>query len=269
MNDSVSFSDMRTLRSSFLKDVQKMARDVDQSQAIVKQLAGITDAAIFDPRAAQQLPEEALNLLRNTNRLYKEAQVGLKATLPETLAKRLVRNPSSVVKEVIKNDNPKAIRLLRKSLVEPISGKPSAEGKILWNQIRQAWLAAAVEEATKGGVVKPNVYNNILRKLGKEGFNEMFPEKSVRESVNKVQTLFNIAGKKPPVGLSLFSRGAQTLGAVKVWQGAMAGDVISITAGLALSVGPLAFAKLATTKAGIKALTFLGISHSCISPCAT
>lgn len=255
LNDKLSFSDMRTLRSSFLKDARKMARDVDQSQGIIKQLAGITDSAIFDPKAAQGLNPEALNLLRNTNSLYKQAQKGLETTFSERLAKRLLNNPSRVTKELFPNNNPKSIRLLRKSLIEPIGGKPSAEGKVLWNQLRQSWLADAVDEATKEGVVNPRTYNNILRKMGRPAFEEMFPEKAARDSVDKIQTLFALAGKTPPSGASLFSRGAQTLGVVKLWQGAKAGDMMGITKGGILSIGPLAFAKLATTPKGIKFLT--------------
>ena len=78
---------------------------------------------------------------------------------------------------------------MKKSLVEPISGKPSAEGKMLWNQLRQAWLADAVSEATKEGVAKPKVYNNIIRKMGK-GFGEMFPEKEIANNVKRIQTIF-------------------------------------------------------------------------------
>ena len=256
MPDKLTFSEMRQKRGAFLKDVRKLGRDLDQSESIIAQLAQLTDDAIFDPAATRGIGPKALNLLRNTNAVYKASKEGIKEILPESLAKRLVKNPSSVVKQVIPNDNPKAIELLRKSLVEPLTkGKPSAEGKVLFNQIREAWLANAVDEATKEGVINPRTYNNILRKLGREGFEELFPEPSVRASVDKIQDLFNIAGRKPPVGLSLFSRGAQTIGAVKLWQGAKAGDVVSITSGGLLSIGPLAFAKLATNKKGIKFLT--------------
>lgn len=255
MGDDISFSDMRLLRSSYLRDVRKLARDVDQSQGIIKQLAGIADDAIFDPKSTKGLNREALNLLRNTNALYKQGKEGIKTTFSESLMKKLVKNPSSVVKEVILDDNPTAIKLLRESLVEPISGKPSAEGKILWNQIRQAWLANAVEETTKEGVVNPRTYNNIIKKLTVEGFNELFPEPAVRSNVIKLHQLFEVVGKKPPTGLSLFSRGAQTMGVVKMYQGAKASDFIGFTTGGLLSIGPLAFAKMSMNPTGLKLLT--------------
>ncbi len=253
LNDKVSFSDMRLLRSSYLKDVRKLARDVDQSQGIVKQLASITDDAIFDPKAAQGLNPEALRLLRNTNALYKVGKKGIEETFSANLAKRLLRNPSRIVKEVFPNNNPKAIRLLRQSLIEPISGKPSREGKILWNQLRQQWLADAVSDATKEGIAKPKVFDNIIRKMG-DGFPEMFPEKEIAINVKKIQTLFDIAGKTPPTGASLFSRGAQVYGVTKMYQGSKEGDFVGFTIGATMALGPLAFAKLATNPKGVKLL---------------
>ena len=252
---TIGHADYRSFRTKVLKENRKLNRDADVSESMVKRISSITREELFSPNSVAGASPEAKRLHANITNLFAASEAALKETLPETLAKRLIKNPSSVVKEVIKPKNPKAVKLLRQSLVEPLSGQPSAEGKILWNQIRQAWLADAVEQATKEGVANPRVYNNILRKLGRETFNEMFPEKSIRNSVDKIQTLFNIAGKKPPSGLSLFSRGAQTVGAVKIWQGAKAGDIIGITTGGVMAVGPLAFAKLATTPGGIKALT--------------
>lgn len=253
--DNISFSDMRTLRSSFLKDVQKMARDVDQSQGIIKQLAGITDDAIFTPKATKGLSKEGLTLLRNTNALYKAGKEGINKTFSEKLAKRLLKNPSNVVKELFPNNSPKSIRLLRKSLVEPISGQPSKEGKIVWNQLRQSWLADAVDQATKEGVAKPRVFNNILSKMKPEALKEMFPEKETLAGVRRIQDIFDIAGKGPPAGASLFSRGAQATGVVMMYNSGKEGDFVGFTLGSALAIGPLAFAKLATTPKGVKFLT--------------
>ncbi len=251
----IGHSDYRAFRSKVLKETRKLNRDVDISEGMVKQISSITRKELLDPKSVIGATPEAKRLHANISNLFAASQKGLETTFPESLAKRLIKNPSRIIKEVFPNNSPKSIRLLRKSLVEPISGKPSAEGKVLWNQLRQEWLANAVDEATKEGVANPRVYNNLLRKLGRDGFEEMFPERSVRTSVDKIQDLFTIAGKTPPTGASLFSRGAQTLGVVKIWQGAKAGDIIGITSGGILSIGPLAFAKLATHPLGIKLLT--------------
>jgi hypothetical protein len=237
--DNLSFSDMRTLRSSFLKDVSKMARDVDQSQGIIKQLAGITDKAIFDPKSAKGLSQGALTLLRNTNSLYRTAQEGIKTTFSETLSKRLLKNPSSVIKEVFPNKNPKSIRLLRQSLIEPISGRPNAEGKIAWNQLRQAWLADAVEKSTEKGVANANKFSNIISKAGKENLKEMFPEPQIAGNVRKIQNLFETAGKAPPGGYTLLSRGGQVLGLKMMYDSGKQGDTLGFTAGATLAIGPI------------------------------
>ena len=251
----VGHQDYRAFSTKALRDARKLGRDFDSSEALVKEIAGITRKELLDPKSVAGASIEAKRLHANLGRLYANTQDALQKDFTEKLVERLLKNPSKVVKEVIPLGNPKGIEILRKSLIEPISGIPNPRGKLLWNQLRQAWLADAVEEATKEGVVNPRRYNTILRKLGREGFEELFPEPSVRASVDKIQDLFSLVGKRAPAGLSLFSRGAQTVGAVKLWQGAKAGDILSITSGGLLSIGPLAFAKLATNPKGIKFLT--------------
>ena len=247
--------DYRAFRTRVLKESRKLNRDLDVSESMVKEVSSITRKELLDPSTVSNTSVEARRLHANISKLYASSQEILEKEFSEKLAKRLVTNPSSILKEIIPVGNPTGMEILRKSLVEPIQGIPSAEGKALWNQIRQAWLADIVEQATKEGVVNPRVYNNLLRKMGRPAFEEMFPEPVIRQSVDKVQDLFTLVGKAPPVGASLFSRGAQTLGVVKMWQGAKAADFIGITAGGLLTIGPLAFAKLATTPKGIKFLT--------------
>lgn len=250
----IGHSDYRAFRSKVLKETRKLNRDVDISEGMVKQISGITRKELLDPKSVTGASQEAKRLHANVSNLFATAQRGLETTLSEKLAKRLLKNPSRVVKEIFPSNNPKAIRLLRQSLIEPISGKPSAEGKILWNQLRQAWLADAVSEATKEGVAKPRVYNNLIRKLG-EGFKEMFPEREIANNVKRIQTIFETAGKAPPTGASLFSRGAQVGGLALMYKSGKEGDIIGFTAGSVLAIGPLAFAKLATNPKGVKLLT--------------
>jgi len=250
----IGHSDYRALRTKVLKETRKLNRDVDISEGMVKEISSITRKELLDPKSVAGATPKAKMLHANISGLYATAQEGLQTTFSEKLAKRLLKNPSRIIKEVFPADNPKAIRLLRKSLIEPISGKPSREGKIIWNQLRQQWLADAVSEATKEGVAKPKIFNNQLRKLGK-GFREMFPEKDIADNVNKIQTIFERAGKAPPTGASLFSRGAQVYGVTKMYQGSTEGDFVGFTIGATMALGPLAFAKLATHPTGVKFLT--------------
>ena len=251
----VGHADYRAFRSKILKETRKLNRDVDVSEGMVKQVSSITRKELLDPKSVSGATPEAKRLHANISNLFSASQKGLETTFSETLAKRLLKNPSRIVREVFPNNNPKAIRLLRKSLIEPISGKPSAEGKVLWNQLRQAWLADVVDQATKEGVAKPKVLNNLLRKMGDKAIKEMFPEKEIANNVKKIQTIFDIAGKAPPTGASLFSRGAQVGGLVMMYNSGKEGDIIGFTAGGVLAIGPLAFAKLATTPKGVKFLT--------------
>ncbi len=251
----VGHSDYRAFRTKALKESRKLNRDIDVSESMIKQISSITRKELLDPKTVAGASPQAKRLHANVSNLFSTAQEGLKTTFPETLAKRLLRNPSSVIKEVFPSGNPKAIRLLRKSLVEPISGRPSAEGKILFNQLRQAWLADVVEQATKEGVAKPKVFNNLIRKLGKKSLREMFPDAKSFAGVKKIQSLFEGAGKGPPAGTSLFSRTAQVGGLALMYKSGKEGDFIGFTAGSVLAIGPLAFAKVATNPKGAKFLT--------------
>jgi len=250
----VGHSDYRAFRTKVLKETRKLNRDVDISESMVKKISTITRNELLDSKSVAGASPKAKILHANISRLYATAQEGLETTFSEKLAKRLLQNPSRIIKEVFPANNPKSIRLLRQSLVEPISGKPSREGKMLWNQLRQQWLADAVNEATKEGVAKPKIFNSQLRKLGK-GFQEMFPEKEIANNVKKIQTIFERAGKAPPTGASLFSRGAQVYGVTKMYQGSKEGDFVGFTIGATMALGPLAFAKLATHPQGVKFLT--------------
>jgi len=251
---TIGHSDYRAFRSKILKETRKLHRDADVSEGMIKEVSSITREELLNPATVGGASVEAKRLHANISRLYAKAQEGLETTFSERLAKSLLKNPSKVVKELFPANNPTAVRLLRESLVEPISGRPSKEGKRMWNQLRQQWLADAVGEATKEGVANPKMFNNQLRKLG-TGFKEMFPEKDVAYSVRKIQTLFESAGRTPPTGASLFSRGAQVYGVTKMYKGYQQGDYIGFTVGGALAVGPLAFAKLATSRKGVEYLT--------------
>lgn len=250
----IGYSDYRAFRTKVLKETRKLNRDADISEGMIKEVSSITRKELLDPKTVAGASPKAKILHANISRLYATAQEGLQTTFSEKLAKRLLRNPSSVVKELFPSNNPTAIRQLRMSLVEPISGRPSKDGKRLWNQLRQQWLTDAVGEATKEGVAKPKIFNNQIRKLG-AGFEEIFPEKEVANNVKKIQSLFELAGKTPPTGASLFSRGAQVYGVTKMYQGVKEDDYIGFTIGATLAIGPLAFAKLATNRKGIGYLT--------------
>jgi len=255
--DRISFSDMRQLRSSFLGEVRKMARDTDKAQGIIKKISQLTDDALFDPAASKNLSPEALNLLKNTNKLYAAGKEGLKTTFSERLAKRLIANPSKVVAEAIPNKNPTAIMAMRKSLTEPISGRPSEEGKILWNKLRQAWLADVVDNSVSPeGIIKRNAFDNRLTRFGGEkALKELFPEPDKVAQVYKVRDLFRAVSSKPPSEPSLFIRGGQVGGVVMMYKGIIEGDALSFGVGGTLVFGPIAFAKLATHPIGVKLIT--------------
>lgn len=251
---TLSIDDMRTLRTSILQEARKLGRDVDPSEALVKQLAGLTQESIESPVLTKQLSGEALNLLTNTNRLYAASRQGLATTFSEKLAKRLIAKPSNVLREVFPNDNAPAIKRMRQALIEPVSGKTSKEGKLLWDSLRKQWAGAAVEDATKEGVFNVSRFSATLSRMKPESLNVMFSKEELNR-LKKVTSLFETVKKKPLGQGALFVKGIQFFGAAKLYQGIQEGDALAIAEGGALAIGPVAYAKLATDKIGAKLLT--------------
>jgi hypothetical protein len=254
IEDVLTFSDMRGLGSSLAKETRRFGREADVSEAFIKRLSEATQDAIKSPESARGLSDEASRLLQNTNRLYAASRNGLETTLSEKLASRLAKNPSSVVREVFPKKNPKSIRLMKKSLVEPISGRRSLEGERLWNQLRQAWLADVIETASPEGVIRPTAIKSALNKLGSESAREMFSAQELKR-INRVADIFEIVGKRQtgPNAISL-ARVGQAAGGISLVSGIGQGDFIKIGAGGALLLGPRAMAKFALSDAGSKLL---------------
>lgn len=239
----LSFGDIRKLRSSFMRSTRKLARDVDESQGMIKQISKITNDVVRDPASASGLTPEARKLWENTSRLYEVAQTGLKETFPEQLGQRLSKNPSSVTKELFQNS--KAIRNLRRSLIEPISGRPSKEGTRQWLQLRTAWFADAVENATRGDIIKPTLFESSLRRMGKAAIKEMIPDAEGKKQLQTIRNLLKAMSKKPEGGASLFIRGGQVGGLFMIYNGTKEGDWLQVSTGGALVSGPFFFAKMA------------------------
>lgn len=248
-------SDYRAFRTKILAETRKLNRDVDVSKGMVKRVSGITRDELLNPASVGGASPEAKRLHTNISRLYAATEDALETTFSPKLAKRLAQNPSSVVREVVRNKNPKALRQLRVSLTHPIAGRPNAEGQALWNDLRRAWMANAVDEASKTGVIRPKVFDNIIRKLGPDTFTEMFPEPQLAARMKKIGTLFQAVGRKPPTSAALVTKGIQAAGVVKMYQGATQDDFIGFTIGGLLTFSPYAIAKLATTPNGVKFLT--------------
>ncbi len=257
--DKVGFTDMRGIRSSLLADVRTMARETDKSEGVVKTLAKLSDEAIFSPENVQKLPAEAQTLLRNTNALYKEGMNVLETTFSEKLLERLQKNPSNVVAEIFPKQNPTAIKAMREQLIKPFGKIDNPQGKVMWDRLRQEWLANAVEKSLSGEgkqIVKRGAFEKILSDMGEESVNEMFPDAASKKGVENIKNLFDAISRKPPAGLSLFVRHAQTAsGAYNIYRGAKENDYMQLTGGGMVLMSPYLFAKLASNQLGVKLLT--------------
>lgn len=246
---------MRNIRSRVLRDIRKLHRDVGQDEALIKRFEQITFDTLTDPSTVKGAPKEVQALFNNTRELYKSLRGSVETRFPEQVAKRLTKNPSSVIKEFFQQANPKGIREFRQSLIEPIKGIKSAEGERLWLQLRTAWFADAVEKATRDGVIKPSVYETALRTMTPEAVAEMIPDAAGKAQSRLIGRLLTAMSKKPSSGASLFIRSGQVGGLFMIYNGTKEGDFLMVAGGGALVAGPRFFAKMAAHPLGRKLLT--------------
>ncbi len=253
--DRIPHKTMRDIRSRVLRDIRKLHRDVGQDEQLIKRFEQVTFDTLTDPTAIKGAPKEVENLFNNTRELYKSLRGGIETTFPEQVANRLVKNPSRVVAEFLPQGNPTAIKQFRQSLLEPIQGVPSAEGKRLWNQMRTAWFTDAVENATREGVIKPATFETALRRMTPAAVKELVPDAAGKEQLRAIRTTLKAMSKKPSAGASLFIRGGQVGGLVMLYNGTKEGDFLQIAAGGALVVGPRFLVKMTANPLGRKLLT--------------
>jgi len=254
LGDTIPHKTMRNIRSRVLRDIKKLHIDANQDEALIKRFEQVMFDTLTDPQSVKGMTPEIQNLFNNTRSLYTALREATETVFPEKLLKRIAKKPSSVIRELFPRNNPTVIKKLRISLAEPIGGIKSPEGIILWKQLRTAWFDDAVEQATKGGVVKPNVFENIVFKQGKDAIKEMLPDKEGMRQYQTIKDLLTAMSKKPAAGASLFIRGGQVGGLYMLYQGTRDGDVLQVTTGGALVGGPYFFAKMAAHPLGSKLL---------------
>jgi hypothetical protein len=253
----MTFRQQRQIVSAFKKQVRQMGREADPYEGMIKRFTKIADDVLFDPASAKNLPPEAQNLLRNTNRVYKTTQEALETEFPEKLIAQLGRTagtPRGVIGTLMPK-NPDAIKRLRLSYTHPIAGQYSREGDALWKQMRTMYFADAVDDALKTGIAKPAALDAALKKIGPQAMNELVPDKAGKEAVKEIRNMFGVLAGKSPSGAALIVRGSQAGAAYTMYRGIKEDDYLQVAASGAVLLGPMAFVKLASTPAGRKMLT--------------
>lgn len=285
--DIFTTDQMRLARSDYIKTSRTFARETDRNESLVKELVGIADDAIFNPTfpsgkefrkiggeiAYQGMTPEAQRFLRNTNALYDNVygsgktatKVGgapmikgvLQEEFSERMAKQLAKNPAKYSSALFPAKNPDAIIRLREALTKPIAGQPNREGRLLWNQLRANWYNDLLDKVSKEEGLSKTAYYNAIKNMG-DSLKEIIPEEKIRIGITEdIPKMLDLKRISTAAGTPLFSKGLQVGGAVKVYQGITKGNILAVTTGGLLAVGPDAFAKLATepTGRGLKLLT--------------
>ena len=249
LDDVVSFSTMKDMRSAWLADVLKMSKDLDKSEALVKRLAGTADTIMFSEQATKGLSSETKHLLRNTNALYHASREVMTHEFPHKLAAQLAQRPEKAVGIFQPGAIEKTLRL-KQALTEGVAGMPSgARGRDVWEKLTQAWLADAIDKSTKEGVLKAGALSGKLNRMGEPMLRAMYGPKY--KEIENLIGLLEITSQKGSFGGSLVAKSMQIGGIGLVGYSMKEGDWVGVGHGGALALGPVAFAKLATRAPGL------------------
>ncbi|MHC4326302.1 MAG: hypothetical protein ACYSUX_18685, partial [Planctomycetota bacterium] len=163
--DAIPWSRMFEMRSRLLRKTMKFAREMDPDEALYKQLESLTFDSLTDPKLVKGMRPEDVNMFNNLRGLWKTSREGLAETFNQKLLERAVQNPSRLLRGIIPEGNPRAIRQLRQSLMEPISGIKSPAGESLWKQVRTAWFANILDDVIDpdAGTVRAGTYYRKMR----------------------------------------------------------------------------------------------------------
>lgn len=264
LEDDISFGGMRKFRTRTLNKTLQYARDVNPDKGLMKEIEGIITDSLFDIKNTKGLTPEAMNLLKNTNNLYAETAVIKAKVFREALVDTITANPTKGISQILPDNNPEAIKNMRESLMWP-TGRVGArgegrlidpEGIIMWNKLRQAKLAEMANKIfTPEGTATRNAVDRTFKQIGDKALKELFPEEELAGNLFTFKQILTRLSEKPPGGNTLLVRSGQGAGAVMLYKGIERGNVVMIGAGGVLILGPVALAKLATTKIGISLLT--------------
>lgn len=252
--DEISYSALQDLRSEWLAHTHKFKRQADPSQGYVKQFTGLMTDMFHKEAMSPKLPQEARNLLQNTNRLYQATSKAFGTTFNEKMLARVSDKPHLLVNILFPDKNPTAIRALRLGLTEPIAGQKSPMGQLLWNQLKREKLASFVDKAidVESGRVMPYKFERLLHKFGGEkAIAELLPDKGDRQLLQGIRNMLQTMSTKPTGSAALFIKGGQVAGATMMYKGIKGdNDYLSIGVGGTLVFGPRFFVWMASKPLG-------------------
>jgi len=265
LKDDIGVGEVRKLRTQNLNKTLQYARDVNSDKGLMEEMgARITDT-LFNPENAKGFTPEAMNLLKNTNKLYSEFSSNIKGKIwKEALVDTITKNPTKGIDYILPDGNPESIKNMRESLMWP-TGKTGVngeslpidpEGVTMWNKLRQAKLANMANKIFSEDVVKKGTVNKLFDETGEKTFKELFPEKEITENLSDLKKVLVRVSEKPPTGNSLYVRGMQASGLGMILYGNKGdNNYVTIGAGGALLISPYVFARLAMTRTGTSLLT--------------
>jgi hypothetical protein len=244
----IHYEDMFRKRSTLLRELRKAGRDWDPDELALKKLEQITFDSLTDPSLVRGSTPKNVRLFNNLRGLWAKSREGLDKTFNAKRLQRVVDNPSRLLSSVIPEGSPRAIKELKESLLEPVSGFKSPSGEALWKQLRTAWYADLMDNVIDpdAGTVHAGKYYRKMRRMGEKALDEMFYDVDGKKGKALMDSLVETLSRKPSSGgASLFIRGMQLSGGYLLYKGLKDGDYVQVGKGGAIMAGPYFIAKMA------------------------
>ncbi len=140
--NSLSFSELQILRSSFLADIRAKGRQIDRAIGAEKSLSKVIDEAMMD--AAGKAGSGVPQLVRDANALYVRGKKSIDSKMIQGLASR---NEEDIAKLIWQPNAVTEAAAVKNALTGEFSTPATRD---TWNLLRRRGFESILENATKG-----------------------------------------------------------------------------------------------------------------------
>ena len=278
--ERLTFGLMQQLRSGWIKRNRRLGKELDPAtQEFDKLIDLATDAMTMEGDSlAKQMPEEAVRLLKNVNRVHAVARDTYREAFTHEMADRLWKRPETSLRTVL-GDFPvqpggeartERIRLVRDFFRNDAKGRYDPIGDLQWKRIQAASSQAVIRKATAEEKINVNLLRkymydmgdrNLLMLHGPEGKTALENTVALGELLARRSENIPWAIRAVQVGSALTPAGI-LYGTGKWKLGDPVDDAMAISTGGLAMMGPRALARLLTSNRGFKIVKNLTLGNN-------
>ena len=265
LQERVPTNFLRKLKSKWSSQYRKLSKDLDSSDKIAKDLAGIADESIFSSELNPNLPKEVKDQLRLANGMFRGHKEILERYFPVKVAEKFQEDPEYWFGQLFDKPGPhggpltaiKGIKeaITHQGLIPDIQDKAGdviykaavdPEGILAWKKIQQASTWAVIHKATREDVINPKIIHDWVTDMGPEAAKELLGTEgmSVLRKAEAVGLLLAKKAQPHPWIVGSATIGAALSAARGLYNGIGGQDYVNFTIGGTLILGPRTLARV-------------------------